>query len=213
MVCPLVEDSEKLQAMSAISLAEEIASNVFPQYRVGLLHGQMKPDEKDEVMARFKSHNLDILVSTTVIEVGIDVPNATVIIVEDADRFGLAQLHQLRGRVGRGRHASYCILVAEPATDVGRARMEIMMRTRDGFVIAEEDLKLRGPGEFFGTRQSGMPEFYIADIVRDIEILEETRDAAILTVESDPDLSLPAHAELGRAITRSRFGYDLMTVS
>ncbi len=213
VVCPLIEESEKLQAMSAIGLAEQISADVFPQYRVGLLHGQMKSDEKDEVMAQFKAHKLDILVSTTVIEVGIDVPNATVIIVEDADRFGLAQLHQLRGRVGRGTHASFCILVAEPTTDVGKARMEIMMRTVDGFVIAEEDLKLRGPGEFYGTRQSGMPEFYIADIVRDIKILEETRDAATLTLESDPLLARPEHAELSRAISRLRPGYDLMTVS
>ena len=176
IVCPLIEESEKLQAANATSLAEQMARDVFPQYRVGLLHGQMKSDEKDAVMARFKAHEIDILVSTTVIEVGIDVPNATVIIVEDADRFGLAQLHQLRGRVGRGAHQSFCILIAEPKTDEGKARMDVMMRTRNGFVIAEEDLRLRGPGEFCGTKQSGIPPFYIADIIRDIDTLDETRE-------------------------------------
>lgn len=203
IVCPLVAESEKLQAMSAISLAEDISKNVFPQYRIGLLHGQMKSDDKDEVMSRFKAHELDILVSTTVIEVGIDVPNATVIIIEDADRFGLAQLHQLRGRVGRGAHSSFCILLAEPKTDVGRARMDVMMRTRDGFVIAEEDLRLRGPGEFYGTRQSGMPEFYFADILRDAEILAESRAAAFDLIESDPMLALPEHCGLRQALIRS----------
>ncbi len=213
VVCPLIEDSEKLQAKSATQLSEHIANEVFPQYRVGLLHGQMKPDEKDAIMRQFKTHELDILVSTTVIEVGIDVPNASVIIIEDADRFGLAQLHQLRGRVGRGQHASFCILMAEPKTEVGMARMEVMTATQDGFKIAEEDLKIRGPGEFYGTRQSGMPELYIADIVRDIDILTETRQTAFELVEADPTLSHAANAPLRHALERARAGFELVNVS
>ena len=213
VVCPLVEESEKLQAKSATQLSEHIATEVFPQYRVGLLHGQMKSDEKDAIMAQFKKHELDILVSTTVIEVGIDVPNASVIIIEDADRFGLAQLHQLRGRVGRGQHASFCILMAEPKTEDGRARMEVMTATQDGFKISEEDLKLRGPGEFYGTRQSGLPELYIADIVRDMDILTETRETAFALVESDPQLREPANQYLRRALERAKVGFDLINVS
>ena len=213
VVCPLVEESEKLQAKSATQLSEHIANEVFPQYRVGLLHGQMKPDEKDAIMAQFKKHELDILVSTTVIEVGIDVPNASVIIIEDADRFGLAQLHQLRGRVGRGQHASFCILMAEPKTEDGRARMEVMTATQDGFKISEEDLKLRGPGEFYGTRQSGLPELYIADIVRDMDILTETRETAFALIETDPQLRMPENQPLRRALERAKVGFDLINVS
>ena len=213
VVCSLIEDSEKLQAKSATQLAEHIANDVFPQYRVGLLHGQLKSDEKDAIMARFKSHDLDILVATTVIEVGIDVPNASVIVIEDADRFGLAQLHQLRGRVGRGEFASFCILLAEPKTEIGRARMEIMTETRDGFRIAEEDLRLRGPGEFYGTKQSGLPEFMIADISRDMDILMETRDAAFALVDSDPELTRPEHRNIKLALAKENTGYELASVS
>lgn len=212
IVCPLVEESEKLQVQSATRLCEHIANAVFPQYRVGLLHGQMRPDEKDAVMARFKAHEIDVLVSTTVIEVGIDVPNASVMVIEDADRFGLAQLHQLRGRVGRGEHASYCILIADPKTEEGRARMEIMTQTRDGFRIAEEDLRLRGPGEFYGTRQSGMPDLHIADIVRDIDILAETRETAFALVDADPELTLPEHRGLRVALQRTELGSELIGV-
>lgn len=213
VVCPLIEESEKLQAKSATQLAEQIAIEVFPQYRVGLLHGQMRPDEKEDVMAQFKAHTLDVLVSTTVIEVGIDVPNASVIIIENAERFGLAQLHQLRGRVGRGEHASYCILLADPKNDDGRARMEVMTATQDGFRISEEDLRLRGPGEFFGTRQSGIPEFSIADIFNDMDILAETREAAFQLVEADPKLTRPEHQPLRRAIEKMRGKMGLMNVS
>lgn len=213
IVCSLVEESEKLQAKSATQLAEHIGKSVFPQYRVGLLHGQMKPDEKDSIMAQFKAHELDILVATTVIEVGIDVPNASVIIIEDADRFGLAQLHQLRGRVGRGQHASYCILVSDPKTADGQARMEIMTETQDGFRIAEEDLRLRGPGEFFGTRQSGMPEFAIADIFQDMDILAETRETAFQLVAEDPDLRKEEHLPLSHAIERLKARMELVHVS
>ena len=155
VVCPLVEESEKLQAKSATQLAEHIAENVFPQYRVGLLHGQMKSDEKDEVMRQFKAHELDILVSTTVIEVGIDVPNASVIIIEDAERFGLAQLHQLRGRVGRGEHASFCILIAEPKSDEGRARMEVMVETRTDFASPRKTCDCGAPASSSGHARAG----------------------------------------------------------
>ncbi len=213
VVCPLVEESEKLQAKSATQLAEHIAENVFPQYRVGLLHGQMKSEEKDEVMRQFKAHELDILVSTTVIEVGIDVPNASVIIIEDAERFGLAQLHQLRGRVGRGEHASFCILIAEPKTEEGRARMEVMVETRDGFRIAEEDLRLRGPGEFFGTRQSGMPELILADILQDFDVLTETREAAFRLIEDDPELRRPEHRALRQRLAETEVGFELVSTA
>ncbi len=212
IVCSLIEESEKLQAKSATQLSEHIAADVFPQYRVGLLHGQMKSDDKDAVMARFKAHEIDILVSTTVIEVGIDVPNASVIIIEDADRFGLAQLHQLRGRVGRGEHASFCILMADPKTEDGRARLQALTETSDGFKIAEEDLRLRGPGEFYGTRQSGLPELAIADILNDMDVLVETRETAFLLVDADPKLQLPEHAALRRALERSRMGFELIGV-
>lgn len=213
VVCPLVEESDKLQVKAATQLAEHIQTEVLPNYRVGLLHGQMKSDEKDEVMRRFQAHELDVLVATTVIEVGIDVPNASVIVVEDADRFGLAQLHQLRGRVGRGEHASFCILLAEPKTEEGQARMSVMVETQDGFRIAEEDLKLRGPGEFFGTRQSGLPEFYIGDLLRDQDIMEETREAAFALVAADPNLQQTEHRALQAAVERSKLGFELVQVS
>jgi ATP-dependent DNA helicase RecG len=212
VVCPLVEESDKLQVKAATQLAEHIQKDVFPQYRVDLLHGQMKPSEKDDVMRRFKAHELDVLVSTTVIEVGIDVPNASVIVIEDADRFGLAQLHQLRGRVGRGEHASYCILLAEPKTDDGIARMGIMTETQDGFKIAEEDLRLRGPGEFFGTKQSGLPEFFIGDVIRDVEIMDETRRAAFALVEKDANLTRPEHQALRKALEQAKLGFELVHV-
>ncbi len=212
IVCALVEESEKLQAKSATQLSEHIAANVFPQYRVGLLHGQMKTVEKESTMARFKAHEIDVLVATTVIEVGIDVPNASVIIIEDADRFGLAQLHQLRGRVGRGEHPSFCILMGDPKTEDGRARLEALVSTTDGFRIAEEDLRLRGPGEFCGTRQSGIPELVIADILQDIGVLTETRDAAFALVDRDPRLEKAEHGPLGRAIERTNPGFELVTV-
>ncbi len=213
VVCPLVEESEKLQVQAATQLAERVRTEVFPQFRVGLLHGQMRPDEKEEVMRRFKEHDLDVLVSTTVIEVGIDVPNATVMVIEDADRFGLAQLHQLRGRVGRGEHASYCILIADAKTDDARARMQVMVETTDGFRIAEEDLKLRGPGEFFGTRQSGLPDLYIGDLLRDVQVMEEARRAAFEVVARDPNLARTEHLSLKRALESSNLGFELVHVS
>jgi ATP-dependent DNA helicase RecG len=212
IVCSLIEESEKLQAKNATQMAEHIAADVFPEFRVGLMHGQMRSEEKDAVMARFKAREIDVLVSTTVIEVGIDVPNASVIIIEDADRFGLAQLHQLRGRVGRGDHASFCILMADPKSEEGRARLQVLTETCDGFKVAEEDLRLRGPGDFYGTRQSGLPELAIADILHDINVLVETREAAFALVERDPFLKLPEHTPLRTALKQLKSGFDLVNV-
>ena len=202
IVFPLVEDSEKVDLQAAITEAGRLRA-VFPRWTVGLLHGRMKSPEKDAVMRDFKDGRIHILVSTTVIEVGIDVPNAGVMLIEHADRFGLAQLHQLRGRVGRGRHQSYCLLMA-PArlTEEGRRRLEALVKSHDGFVIAEEDLRIRGPGEFFGTRQWGPADLRVANLIRDASILEQAREEAASLLHKDPDLARPEHAELGRALDR-----------
>ncbi len=186
IVCPLVEESEKVDLKAAVDLAASLSASEFKDFKVGLLHGRMKPDEKEEIMSLFREGEIKVLVSTTVIEVGVDIPNATVMLIMDAERFGLAQLHQLRGRVGRGSHQSYCILIANPKTDEGRARLKAMTRTSDGFALAEEDLRLRGPGEFHGTRQSGLPEFKIADLLRDWKALEAAREEALAFVQKDP---------------------------
>ena len=186
IVCPLVEESEKIDLQSASNLSAELAANEFKGLQVEMLHGRMKSAEKEEIMSRFRQGEIKVLVSTTVIEVGVDIPNATVMIIIDADRFGLAQLHQLRGRVGRSSHQSYCILVANPKTDQSRERLRAMTRTRDGFLLAEEDLRLRGPGEFHGTRQSGFPELKIADLLQDWKALEVAREEAITLVHGDP---------------------------
>lgn len=177
LICPLIEESEKLDVQNAIDLHVQM-SQAFPSYRVGLLHGRMTPSEKDEVMRAFYSNELQLLVSTTVVEVGVDVPNATLMIIMDADRFGLSQLHQLRGRVGRGQHASYCVLMADPKSEIGRERMTAMTDTDDGFEVSRRDLELRGPGDFFGTKQSGLPEFRLADMTADFDTLEQARDDA-----------------------------------
>jgi ATP-dependent DNA helicase RecG len=179
IVYPLIEESETLSAKAATIEAENLQKNVFPQYKIGLLHGKLKNDEKDNVMKKFKDGEYDILVSTTVVEVGVDVPNATVMVIENAERFGLSQLHQLRGRVGRNSLQSYCVLVSSSRSQETRERLGIMTQTNDGFVIAEKDLQLRGPGEFLGTRQSGLPDLIISDIVRDAKILELARYEAI----------------------------------
>jgi ATP-dependent DNA helicase RecG len=196
VVCPLVEESEKLQARAATELAEHLTNEVFPELRVGLLHGQMPSSEKDEVMEQFRERELDVLVATVVIEVGVDVPNACCMIIEDAERFGLAQLHQLRGRVGRGEDQSYCVLLGDPKTDDGRQRLEAMVETTDGFRIAEVDLKLRGPGEFYGTKQSGLLRLRIANITGDTEILDLARQEAFALVARDPELDEPDHHRL-----------------
>jgi ATP-dependent DNA helicase RecG len=179
VVYPLVEESEKMDLRDATRRYEYLRDKVFPKFRVGLLHGRMKPEEKDEVMRDFVSGDIKILVSTTVIEVGVDVPNASVMVIEHAERFGLSQLHQLRGRVGRGAEQSYCVLLAsDKQTDVARERLGIMEETNDGFKIAEKDLEIRGPGEIMGTRQAGLPEFQVANLVRDLDILQAARQEA-----------------------------------
>ena len=188
VVCPLVEDSAKIEAASAVEEHARL-SNVFGELSVGLLHGQMRSSEKDDVMTAFRAGDVDVLVATTVIEVGIDVPNATVMIIEDADRFGLSQLHQLRGRVGRGDHASQCVLIADPSTDDGVARIAAMVASNDGFRLAEEDLKIRGQGTVFGARQSGMSDLRVGDILRDADVLVAARSEAFALVAADPDLS------------------------
>jgi len=185
VVYPVIEES-KLELKAAMEEYERLSKDVFPNLRVGLLHGRLSSEEKEDVMQRFRRNQVQILVSTTVVEVGVDVPNATVMVIEHADRFGLAQLHQLRGRIGRGAEKSYCILVAPPRlTDEGRARLETMVRTNNGFEIAETDLQLRGPGEFFGTRQSGEMGFQVASPLRDRELLELARKEAFALAE-DP---------------------------
>ncbi|HBJ54677.1 ATP-dependent DNA helicase RecG [Streptococcus anginosus] len=186
VISPLIEESEVLDLKNAIALEEELKAYFGDKTHVALLHGKMKSDEKDTIMQDFKEAKTDILVSTTVIEVGVNVPNATVMLIMDADRFGLSQLHQLRGRIGRGNKQSYAVLVANPKTESGKKRMKIMTETTDGFVLAEEDLKMRGSGEIFGTRQSGLPEFQVADILEDYPILEEARKVASQIV-SMPD--------------------------
>jgi ATP-dependent DNA helicase RecG len=185
VVCPLVSETEKLNAQAAEDLYYRLANDVFPDLKVGLLHGQMKPVEKEATMEAFRAGEMALLVSTTVIEVGVDVPNATVMVIEDAHRFGLSQLHQLRGRVGRGGHQSYCILMAPGGGEDGNARLEIMVESNDGFRIAERDFELRGPGVIAGTEQSGRAEFLIADLLRDSRLLETARATAIRLVESD----------------------------
>ena len=185
IVYPLIEESETLSAKAATIEKERWQKEVFPNYKIGLLHGKLKNDEKDEVMEKFKNKEYDILVSTTVVEVGVDVPNATVIVIENAERFGLSQLHQLRGRVGRSDLQSYCVLSSSTKSQETRARLDIMTQTNDGFVIAEKDLQIRGPGEFLGTRQSGLPDMIIADIVNDAKILELARSEAIEFVRNN----------------------------
>jgi ATP-dependent DNA helicase RecG len=177
IVCPLVEESDAVEAKSASETAEKTAAR-FKDLNVGLIHGRMKPSEKDKIMKGYSTGEVNILVSTTVIEVGVNVPNATIMVVENAERFGLAQLHQLRGRVGRGEHKSYCILFNEGKNDISRERMKVLQKTNDGFVIAEKDLELRGPGEFFGTRQHGLPDLKIANLYQDMEILKLCQQAA-----------------------------------
>jgi len=193
IVYPLVEESEKMELMDATGMAEELQS-VFKGYKVGLLHGKMKVEEKESVMASFKEGGINLLVSTTVIEVGIDVPNATVMVVEHAERFGLSQLHQLRGRVGRGSGSSLCILLAQyRKSDEARERLRVMEIFTSGFDISEADLKIRGPGDFLGTRQSGMPDFRIGSILKDEGILKVSRKDAFSVIEKDPELTLPEH--------------------
>ena len=205
IVCPLVEENEEIDANSVVELAEEYKNNVFKEFRVEYIHGKMRPKEKDEIMQRFKDGEIDILISTTVIEVGVNVPNSSIMIVENAERFGLAQLHQLRGRVGRGNYQSYCILKYNINSDVVRQRMKIMQDTNNGFIIAEKDLELRGSGEFFGTKQHGIPEFKIANLFEDMPILQNVQALAVRIIDEDPELELEKNKEL-KVIVDNKFG-------
>ncbi|WII71669.1 ATP-dependent DNA helicase RecG [Bdellovibrio sp. 22V] len=202
IVYPLVEESEKIDLKDAVSEYEKLKEQ-FPQVKFGLLHGKMKPDEKDQVMTQFRNQEIQVLVSTTVIEVGVDVPNANIMIIEHAERFGLSQLHQLRGRVGRGEYKSFCILIMGYAvSEEGRQRTEMMEKTSDGFKIAEFDLEMRGPGEFMGTRQSGLSGFKMANLVRDMQILQDARQAAFEVLKKDPKLSYVENQELRAELLR-----------
>jgi len=205
VICPLVEESEALEAKAATSEYERLSREVFPELRLGLLHGQMPGSEKDEMMRRFRSGEVDILVSTSVVEVGIDVPRASVMLIEGAERFGLSQLHQFRGRVGRDKEQAYCLLIMEKASPEAGARLQLMERVHDGFVLAEKDLELRGPGEFFGTHQSGLPDLKLARLT-DLPSLELARKEAMALFQSDPDLRRPEHQPLRQRLSRAWSG-------
>ncbi len=198
VICPLVEASEAVEAKAAVEEAERLSRDVFPDLRIATLHGRMKSRDKDAVMADFRDRRYDVLVSTSVIEVGIDVPNATVMLIEGADRFGLAQLHQFRGRVGRGGALSYCLLLAEEGSPDGEQRLQTMVASDDGFLLAEKDLELRGPGDFIGTRQSGLPEMQWLDGVFDTRLLDRARHAAETLLAADPELAAPEHLRLSQ---------------
>ena len=207
IVCPAVEengggweDGPGLDLKAVTAYAAELRERVFPDLRVGFVHGKLKSKDKEAVMAAFSAGELDVLVSTTVIEVGVDVPNASLMIVENAERFGLSQLHQLRGRVGRGKHQSYCVLVTSSRSETARERLRALCATNDGFQIAEEDLRLRGPGDFFGKRQHGLPQLKVADFAVDIELLKEARSAAEALIASDPELRKSSHRLLKRRV-------------
>ena len=197
IVCPLVEENEDMEGLqSVIELAERYQKETFSEYKVAYLHGKMKPKEKDEIMERFKNGEIQILIATTVIEVGVNVPNSSIMVVENAERFGLAQLHQLRGRVGRGEYQSYCILKYEGNSETIKQRMKVMCDTNDGFIISEKDLELRGSGDFFGTEQHGLPEFKIANLFEDIAVLKKVQRLALKIIEDDPLLEKEKNAKL-----------------
>ena len=200
IVCPLVEESEEIEAKSVLELAEKYKNEIFKEYRVEYLHGKMKPKEKDEIMQRFKDGEIDILISTTVIEVGVDVPNSNIMVIENAERFGLAQLHQLRGRVGRGEYKSYCILKYQGNSEIIRKRMQVMQDTNDGFIISEKDLELRGSGEFFGTKQHGIPEFKVANLFEDIKLLKMVQALTEKILQEDSTLELEKNERLKKLV-------------
>lgn len=203
IVCPMIEENDEL--LTPLKSAQEHTAElkkVFPELNIACVHGKMKPKEKNDIMSTFVAGNIDVLVSTTVIEVGVDVPNAALMIVENAERFGLSQLHQLRGRVGRGQHKSYCVLVSDTDNEVSVSRLKVMTQTNDGFKISEEDLRLRGPGDFFGSRQHGLPAMHVADLCADMTVLQTAQAAAQELLAADPSLCKPEHAELKSAVER-----------
>ena len=200
IVCPLVEENEEINAKSVLELAEKYKNEIFKEYKVEYLHGKMRPKEKDEIMEKFKNKEIDILISTTVIEVGVNVPNSNIMVVENAERFGLAQLHQLRGRVGRGEYQSYCVLKYEGNSEVIHKRMQVMQDTNDGFIISEKDLELRGSGEFFGTKQHGLPEFKIANLFEDVKTLKLVQSVAMKILQEDPLLENEENIRLKKLV-------------
>jgi ATP-dependent DNA helicase RecG len=202
IIYPLIEESEKIEGRAAVDDYETLSKEVFHDLKLGLLHGRMRPDEKDETMLKFRDRKYDILVSTTVVEVGVDVPNATVMIIEGADRFGLAQLHQLRGRVGRGEAQSYCLLIPTHEDATENERLQAMAESNDGFLLAEKDLQLRGPGEFLGTRQSGYANGLRMASITDVKLIEKARGEAQKLFDDDADLSKPENLLLAEAFKR-----------
>ena len=208
VVCPAVEQTDGMSLKAASEWAHTLQETVFPDLRIALLHGQMKGSEKDQVMARFAAGEADVLVATTVIEVGVDVPNATLMVIEDADRFGLSQLHQLRGRVGRGSAKSYCVMTTHNRNEQTVARLKALCKTNDGFAIAREDLKLRGPGDFFGARQSGMPAFRVADLGVDLQTLEQAQQASKQWIETAGTADTPEAKALRRRIDTLFLRFD-----
>jgi ATP-dependent DNA helicase RecG len=212
-VCPMIAESEKMQTQAAEDLYYRLSKGEFADFKVGLLHGQLKSSEKEDTMDAFRRGEIDVLVSTVVIEVGVDVPNASVMVIEDANRFGLSQLHQLRGRVGRGEHQAFCVLVADATTEEARQRLSILVETTDGFRIAEEDLKIRGPGDVAGTRQHGEMEFKFANLVEDGALLERARSAAMRILEDDPGLRKPVNAKMLARVREKRPEEALVSVS
>ena len=202
IVCPLVEENEDIDAKSVLELFEKYKEEVFSEFRVEYMHGKLKQKEKDRIMNEFKEGKIDILISTTVIEVGVNVPNASVMVIQNAERFGLAALHQLRGRVGRGEYQSYCILKYQGKSDNIRQRMKIMQETNDGFLIAEKDLELRGSGEFFGTKQHGIPEFKVANLFEDMDILKLAQNLAMRVLQKDPNLESEENLLLKKTINK-----------
>jgi ATP-dependent DNA helicase RecG len=208
MICPLVEQSEATDLAAAAQVAERLRSGHFARFRIGLLHGRMSDADKEAAMQAFRTGQTQLLVSTVVVEVGVDVPNASVMVISDAQRFGLLQLHQLRGRVARGPHPGFCFLFGDPSSEEAAARLQAVVDTSDGFRIAEEDLRLRGPGEFLGTRQHGLSELRVGDLVRDEVLIVRAREDATGMVRDDPRLEQPAHAPLREAMLR-RWGASL----
>ena len=203
VICPLIEESDKLDVQNAVDVYEQLSTHFRGRFTVGLMHGRLHSDDKENVMRQFSEGEIDVLVSTTVVEVGVNVPNASFMLIYDAGRFGLSQLHQLRGRVGRGAAQSYCVLLADPKTEEGKERMQSMTETNDGFVLAEKDLELRGAGDFFGRKQSGMPEFKMADLVHDYRALDTARKDAERFLASDEFWEAPEYELLRRQLEES----------